>query len=373
MWQDRVRPCHVAWTRPARSGSPRKWERQRSWHLAEVSSRPGALSCQRSAMAASMAGRPRRAAARGQGPAVWGSSMWMRSRAADTREWAWASAVANGTLPHPGGELLDVADGRHLLLAVDGLVSPLVADGDGVAGPGPLLPVQVGHHLSGPGLVPEEGQCQPHQEGGGLVPGGLDLVVGLALMSEAVGHHLPGGGLQRIAAEAGDDAVRLRRKILAQGYRTGVLDVAADGIERGPELDHGLLTAGHLDDGRLHLETPGPLGQPGVVGEDNHLAVFGDVPQHPGQPLHLDRVHGLDGVVDDDEAEGGFRHPGTGKKEAQRKTVELPLAHDPEGAARLAVDGDVEREAAVGGGARAFQVELAELHAAALAQILPVS
>src|ERR1019366_7384870 len=357
MWQERVRPCHVAWTRPARSGSPRKWARQRSWHLAEVSSKPGALRCQRSFMAASMAWRPRRAAARGHRPAVSGSSMWMRSRAADTREWASASAVANGTLPHPGGELLDVADGRHLLLAVDGLVCPLVADGDGVAGPG---------------LIPKEGQCQPHQEGGGLVPGGLDLVVRLALMSKAVGHYLPGGGLQRIAAEAGDDAVRLRRKILAQRYRTGVLDVAADGIERGPELDHRLLTPGHLDDGRLHRETPDRLGQAVVVGEDNHLAVLGDVPQHSGQPLHLDGVHGLDGVVDDDEAEGGFRHPGTGKKQAQRQTVELPLAHDPERAARLAVDGDVEGEPAVGGGARTFEVELPELHAAALAQILPV-
>src|ERR1039458_9379062 len=159
--------------------------------------------------------------------------MWMRSRAADTREWASASAVANGTLPHPSGELLDVADGRHLLLAVDGLVGPLVADGAGVAGPGPLLPVQVGHHLSGPGLIPKEGQCQPHQEGGGLVPGGLNLVVRLALMSEAVDHRLPGGGLQSIAAEAGDDAVRLRRKILAQRYRTGVLDVTAYGVARG--------------------------------------------------------------------------------------------------------------------------------------------
>src|ERR1039458_3378697 len=232
MWQERVRPCHVAWTRPARSGSPRKWERQRSWQLAEVSSRPGALSRQRSAMAASMAWRPRRAAARGQRPAVWGSSMWMRSRAAETREWASASAVANGTLPHPGGELLDVADGRHLLLAVDGLVGPLVADGDGIAGPGPLLPVEVGHHLPGPGLIPEEGQRQPHQEGGGLVPGGLDLVVGLAFMSKAVGHHLPGGGLQRKAAEAGHDAVCLRGNVLAQRYRTGVLDVTEDGIER---------------------------------------------------------------------------------------------------------------------------------------------
>src|ERR1035441_1995749 len=106
MWQERVRPCHVAWTRPARSGSPRKWERQRSWHLAEVSSRPGALSRQRSAMADSMAWRPRRAAARGQRPAVWGSSMWMRSRAADAREWASASAVATDALPHLGGELL---------------------------------------------------------------------------------------------------------------------------------------------------------------------------------------------------------------------------------------------------------------------------
>src|ERR1039458_5399238 len=109
--------------------------------------------------------------------------MWMRSRAADTREWASASAVANGTLPHPGGELLDVAEGLHLLLAVDGLVGPLVADGDSVAGPGHLLPVQVGHNLPGPGFVSEEGQGQPHQEGGGLVPGGLNLVVRLALMS----------------------------------------------------------------------------------------------------------------------------------------------------------------------------------------------
>ena len=69
---------------------------------------------------------------------------------------------------------------------------------------------------------------------------------------------------------------------------------------------------------------------------------------------------------------GDSGHPSTGEEEAERQAVELPLAHDPQGAARLAVDGDVEGEAAVRGGAGALQVELAELHAAALAQILPV-
>jgi hypothetical protein len=32
-----------------------------------------------------------------------------------------AGTAGSFTLPHPGGELLDVADGRHLLLAVNGL------------------------------------------------------------------------------------------------------------------------------------------------------------------------------------------------------------------------------------------------------------
>jgi hypothetical protein len=124
-------------------------------------------------------------------------------------------------------------------------------------------------------------------------------------------------------------------EILALRDREGVLDVPADRVERGAELHHRLLTPDQFDDGRLHVETSDRLGQPVVVGEDDHLTVLGHVPQNPGQALHLDGIHGLDGVVDDDEPEGRLRHAGTWEQEAERKAVELPLAHDPQGAARL--------------------------------------
>ena len=108
-----MRPCQVAWTRPARSGLPKEVGEAKKLapggsilHAAGAEP-PEVGHVGLHGVAAEEGG--------GAGPESGrlGSSMWMRSRAADTAEWASASAVATGALPHPGDELLDVADGRR--------------------------------------------------------------------------------------------------------------------------------------------------------------------------------------------------------------------------------------------------------------------
>jgi hypothetical protein len=58
-----------------------------------------------------------------------------------------------------------------------------------------------------------------------------------------------------------------------------------------------------------------------------------------GETVHAGRVHGLDGVVDDDEAERAFGEGRPRDEEAEGQGVELALAHDAQGGAFLAVDG----------------------------------
>ena len=65
-----------------------------------------------------------------------------------------------------------------------------------------------------------------------------------------------------------------------------------------------------------------------------------------GEAVDAGGVHGLDGVVDDDEAEGALGEGGSRDEEAEGEGVELALAHDAEGGALLAVDGDVELDGA---------------------------
>ena len=82
-----------------------------------------------------------------------------------------------------------------------------------------------------------------------------------------------------------------------------------------------------------------------------------------------DGVHGLDGVVDDDEAERALGERGARDEEAQGQGVQLALAHDAEGGALDAVDRDVELDLALGGGAG--EADVVERDVALQAELVP--
>ena len=105
------------------------------------------------------------------------------------------------------------------------------------------------------------------------------------------------------------------------------------------------------------------------MGEDDDLAVGARGLEDAGEAVHAGGVHGLDGVVNDDEAEGALGEGGPGDEEAEGEGVELALAHDAEGGAFLAVDGDVELDLA--GLAGAAEVDVLEGDVALEAELVP--
>ena len=130
-------------------------------------------------------------------------------------------------------------------------------------------------------------------------------------------------GLDGLAAQAGDDtAADVRREILGPGKGHRALDVAGDGVLRAARLDEGAFAAGDLDHGCGDVEATDGFGEAVVVGEDDHLAVLAGGLEDPGEAVDAGGIHGLDGVVDDDEAEGALGEGRAGDEEAQRKGVE---------------------------------------------------
>ena len=75
-----------------------------------------------------------------------------------------------------------------------------------------------------------------------------------------------------------------------------------------------------------------------IVREDDHLALCGGFGQHAGQAFHFGWIHGLHGVVDDQETKRAFRQQGAGQEEAERERVQLTLAHHRQGGSGLTVD-----------------------------------
>jgi len=59
------------------------------------------------------------------------------------------------------------------------------------------------------------------------------------------------------------------------------------------------------------------------LGEDDDLAVLGGLFEHLGQALDARRVHGLHGVVDDDETKRAFGKRGARDEETEGESVEL--------------------------------------------------
>ena len=118
------------------------------------------------------------------------------------------------------------------------------------------------------------------------------------------------------------------------------------------------------------VEAADGLGQAVVVGEDDDLA--GLPPCRGGRGRgrrRASRVHGLDGIVDDDEAERALGEGGARDEEAEGQGVLLALAHDAEGGAFGAVDRDVELDLALGGGAG--EADVLEGDVALQAELVP--
>ena len=198
----------------------------------------------------------------------------------------------------------------------------------------------------------------------------FDLGVGLSPADAAAPDRFHAGGFEGFAAEAGDDSPGdLWREVVGVGEGHRVFDVAGDGVFRAAGLDDGAFPAGDFDDGGGDVEAADGFREAVVVGEDDDLAVLARGLEDFGEAVHSGGVHGLDGVVDDDEAEGAFLEGGSRDEEAEGEGVELALAHDAEGGAFLAVDGDFELDFA--GLAGAAEVDVVEGDVALEAELVP--
>src|SRR5258708_4911339 len=105
------------------------------------------------------------------------------------------------------------------------------------------------------------------------------------------------------------------------------------------------------------------------MGKHNDLPGRGSALEGAGQAGDAGRVHGLDGVVDHDEAERALGEGGARDEEAEGEGMQLALAHYAQGGARNAVNGDIQDHAPT----RAISGELdpPQLHVALLAKALP--
>ena len=198
----------------------------------------------------------------------------------------------------------------------------------------------------------------------------FDLGVGLSPADPPPADGFHAGGFEGFAAEAGDDSPGdLCGEVVGVGEGHRVFDVAGDGVLRAAGLDDGAFAAGDLDDGGVDVEAADGFGEAVVVGEDDDLAVLAGGLEDAGEAVHSRGVHGLDGVVDDDEAEGALGEGGPRDEEAEGEGVELALAHDAEGGAFLAVDGDVQLDLA--GLAGAAEVDVLEGDVALELELVP--
>ena len=104
------------------------------------------------------------------------------------------------------------------------------------------------------------------------------------------------------------------------------------------------------------------------MGEDDDLPARRRRLQDAREPVHARGVHGLDGIVDDHEAERALLQRGPRDEEAQGQGVELALAHHAQGGGGHAVHGHVEVHAALA--RRAHEVDLLDLDVAAAQQLV---
>src|SRR4029079_5073395 len=100
----------------------------------------------------------------------------------------------------------------------------------------------------------------------------------------------------------------------------------------------------NTEDGALDCEPPNRFRQPIVMREDDDLPCARGFFERAGQAIDASGIHGLHGIVDDDEAEWTLIQSRPWKEQAQRERMQLALTHDAERGAGNAVDGHVERD-----------------------------
>ena len=94
------------------------------------------------------------------------------------------------------------------------------------------------------------------------------------------------------------------RQVTRQSQRPGVVQILPYRVARLPAFDDRLGASRHFDHTGGDLQPADRFRQPFVVSEDDHLSGPCRHMEHAGQAIHLARVHRLDRIVDDDEAEG---------------------------------------------------------------------
>jgi hypothetical protein len=109
------------------------------------------------------------------------------------------------------------------------------------------------------------------------------------------------------------------------------------------------------------------------VGENDDLPMLAEFVQDLSESVDLGGVHGLHGVIDDDEAERAVGRGDSGQEQGKREGVLLALTHDAECRRLLAVDGDVHDKLADGGLLTALQRHGLEVDVALLAEPFPDS
>ena len=97
--------------------------------------------------------------------------------------------------------------------------------------------------------------------------------------------------------------------------------------------------------------------------------VLGHVPEDSRKTVDARGVHGLNGIVDDEESKRARVQGGAGKKKSESEGMKLSLAHDAECGSLGAVHGDVEIHFA--GRGFSFERHVFELDAASGPQELP--
>ena len=125
----------------------------------------------------------------------------------------------------------------------------------------------------------------------------------------------------------------------------------------------------HFDEVCGNLQAANRLRQALVVREDDDLSLLRHRGEHASETINLARIHRLDRIVDHHEAEGRFRQQHARQKQAERKRVDLSLAHHAECLAIGSVDADVQNEVTAGG--RTFELQAVERYAAVLPERCP--
>jgi hypothetical protein len=200
----------------------------------------------------------------------------------------------------------------------------------------------------------------------------LDVMVGLASLESSPTNDLHTRGLEALPAESRNHALDDDLgEVLGAREGERVLQILLDGAPNFPKLHQGSFASQDLDHPGLDAEASRRLGKAIVVSEDDDLTAFRELVEDSGEAVDARRVHGLHGVIDDEEAERAGFDRGSRQEERECQGVELALAHDSERGSLGSVHGNVE--AHVSGGRLALEGDVLELDVASGSQEFPDS